>query len=378
MEININTRERIIAALNNKEPNRVPVDIGACGATTLLVPTYDNLKKYFGIKKKTRLMNRFFNMALMDEEVLNKLDINTRGIGTGPADGYKDVELENGAFIDEWGITSRKPENSIYNVFDIHPLSNAESVEDIRKYKFPDPENEGRFRGLKEKIDYLYNKTDFAIIGSGDQIFELSWYLRGAENIFTDMYFNKKLVHALMEKISDYHLAKTKKFLEIVGNYIQVFFTGDDIASQNGPLISVEMYKEFIKPYQKKVYGYVKDNTNAKIIYHSCGNIYDFLPDLIEIGVDGINPVQVWARNMDTNKLKKEFGNDLSFWGAIDTQRTLPFGTIEDLKKEVRKRIDDLGTNGGFVLGPVHAIQPDVKPEKIIEMIEYAKEYGVY
>jgi len=374
----MNSRERIITALNHKEPDRVPIDIGSCGATTLLAPTYDNLKKYFGIKNETILMNRFFRMVRMDEEVLNKLDIDTRGIGTGPAEGHEDVELKNGSYIDEWGITLRKPENSIYYVFDVHPLSNAESVEDIKKYKFPDPVDEGRFKGLKEKIDYLYNKTDFAIVASGDQIFELSWYLRGAENIFTDMYFNKKLIHALMEKISDHHLEKTKKFLEIVGDYIQVFFTGDDIASQNGPLMSIEMYREFIKPYQKKVYEYVKDNTNAKIIYHSCGSIYDFLPDLIEIGVDGINPVQVWANDMDTGKLKKEFGNDLSFWGAIDTQRILPFGTIEDLQEEIRKRIDDLGAGGGFVLGPVHVIQPDVKPGKIIEMIDYAKEYGKY
>jgi uroporphyrinogen decarboxylase len=371
-------RERFTKTLNHQEPDRVPVDVGSIGATTLLIPTYNNLKKFLNFNKETIAMNRFFQIALMDEEILQKLGVDVRSVGTGSSENYKDIELENDSFIDEWGIKCSRTKDSIYYVFEEQPLSNAATVQDIENYKFPDPIDPGRFKGLKERINYLYNETDYAIVGFGDQIFELAWYLRGAEKIFTDMYDNQKLLHALMQKITDYNYAKTEKFIDIVGDFIQVFFTGDDIASQNGPSMSIDMYRKFVKPYQKKIYEYAKKRTSAKVIYHSCGSIYDFIPDLIDIGVDGINPVQVSAYKMDTAVLKREFGKDLSFWGAIDTQRVLPFGTFEELKNEVRKRIEDLAPGGGYVLGPVHSIQPDVSPENIIKMIEYAREFGIY
>jgi len=138
------------------------------------------------------------------------------------------------------------------------------------------------------------------------------------------------------------------------------------------------MYREFIKPYQAELYAYIRKRTDAKIAYHSCGSIAQLIPELIDIGVEAINPVQVSAKNMETKDLKREFGNDISFWGAIDTQKILPYGTEKEISDEVKKRIDDLAPGGGYILAAVHAIQPDVSPKNIMLMIQYAEEYGKY
>jgi uroporphyrinogen decarboxylase len=374
----MNSRQRVVTALNHKEPDRVPIDIGGTGATTLLIPAYKALIKFLGINKGTPLTSRFFRMAYLDAEILKKLGVDALLVMPNAPNNFKDIELDNG-YIDEWGIKASKPVNSLYYKFEKHPLENAETVEDIKKYKLPDPNDPGRTEGLREKIEYLYENTEYALIGEpGDSVFERAWYLRGMENILNDLYFNQELLKALLDMVSDYFIAKVGPFLDIVGPYIDVFFTGDDLGTQNGPLLSPEMYKKIIKPFQKKVFDFIKSKTDAKLIFHSCGSIFEFIPDLIEIGVDGINPVQTTAYKMDAVSLKKEFGRDLSFWGGIDTQKTLPFGTDEELKKEIENKINDLGSKGGYVMASVHTIQPDVSPEKIIKMIEYGKDYGYY
>jgi len=375
----MNSRERVTTALNHKEPDRVPIDVGGTGATTLLIPTYESLKKYLGIKKETLLTSRFFRTVYLDEEILKKLDVDALLIIPNTAKNFKDIELGGESFIDEWGIQALKPDDSLYYRFEKHPLENAETVGDILKYKLPDPCDKGRFEGLKEKVEYLYKNTGYALVGeTGDSIFERAWYLRGMENVFNDLYFNQEVLKTILEKVTDYFIAKVDSFLNIVGDYIDVFFTGDDLGTQNGPLFSPEMYKKIVKPFQKKIFSFIKTKTKAKLIFHSCGSIFDFIPDLIEIGVDGINPVQTTAYKMNARFLKREFGKDLSFWGAIDTQKILPFGSEEELKEEIKNKITDLGLDGGYVLASVHAIQPDVLPEKIIQMVKYGKEFGRY
>ncbi|MCL5987055.1 MAG: hypothetical protein M1371_10930 [Actinobacteria bacterium] len=375
----MNPRERLITTLDHKEPDQVPIDLGSVGATTFLIPAYDNLKKYLGFEKENEIMNLPFQTVCIHEEVLQKLEIGFRGIEPGPPSSWVEPESDNNYLIDEWGITFRRPDNGVYYDMVKHPLANASTVDDINKFKFPNPIDPGRFDGLFKKIQNLYHKTDYALVAEpGDSIFERAWYLRGLENIFIDMALNKSLIHALLRKINDFNLAKVEKFIDIVGDYVQVFFVGDDLASQNAPLMSLDMYRDLIKPYQKELYECIKSRTKAKLAYHSCGSIVELIPDLIEIGVEIINPVQVSAYRMDTRFLKKEFGKDISFWGAIDTQKVLPFGSEKELEEEVKKRIEDLAPGGGYVLAPVHSVQPDVRPERILQMLGYAKKYGVY
>ncbi|MCL4416942.1 MAG: hypothetical protein M1365_09640 [Actinobacteria bacterium] len=375
----MNPRERLLSTLNHREPDQVPIDLGSLGATTFLVPAYNNLKKYLHFEKKNDLMSLPFQIVFMHEEVLEKLGIGFRAVKPGPPGNWMESELDNDHLIDEWGVKFRKPKNGVYYDMVGYPLANAKTVDDIKKLKFPDPVDNKRFEGLDARIKYLYYKTNYALVAEpGDSVFERAWYLRGLENIFIDMIFNKSIVHTLLRRINDFNMAKAEKFLDIVGDFVQVFFVGDDLASQDAPLMSIDMYREFIKPYQKELYSYIKSRTDAKLAYHSCGSIVNFIPDLIDIGVDVINPVQVSAYRMDTRWLKKEFGKYISFWGAIDTQKVLPFGSEKELEEEVKKRIDDLAPGGGYVLAPVHSVQPDVSPLKILQMLKFARKYGIY
>lgn len=186
----------------------------------------------------------------------------------------------------------------------------------------------------------------------------------------------KKFAHALMEKIYEIQSTKMELYLKEVGEYLDVVSTGDDLSGQSGPLISLELYRKMIKPYHRKYYKTIKDNTDAKLLMHSYGSAHHFFDDFIEIGVDIVNPVQVSAVGMDPLKLKRKYGDHLVFWGGIDTQNVLPNGSPLEVKEEVHKMIKILGRNGGYVLCAVHNIQPDVPPENIVALYDAAAEYG--
>ncbi len=201
--------------------------------------------------------------------------------------------------------------------------------------------------------------------------------LRGFTQMILDLQMNPEFMSALLSKLLEINIDATERFLDKVGKYIQVFRGGDDMATQQGLLMSLETFRRFIKPVYKKYFDFVKSKTDAKIFFHSCGNVTDLIDDLVESGVDILNPVQVSAMS-DTADLKSRFGNKVVFWGGIDTQQVLPRGSLEDIEKEVSKRIRDLGPGGGYVLASVHNIQPDVPPQNIIAMAEAARKYGSY
>jgi uroporphyrinogen decarboxylase len=236
-----------------------------------------------------------------------------------------------------------------------------------------------RFAGLKAKAKAIQDAGYAVVALSGVSAFEYSYMLRGVENWLTDLAANPDFALALLRKITDLQRAAAIQMMEEAGEYIDVVITGDDLGSQKAPLISPKMYRRMIKPFHAELLSAIKTRTDAKIFYHSDGNIYSLLGDLIEIGVDLLNPVQVSAGDMgDTARLKKEFGNRLSFCGAIDTQDVLPYGTPDDVRREVRRRIKDLGLGGGYILAAVHCIQPDVPPENVVAMLEEAQMAGRY
>jgi uroporphyrinogen decarboxylase len=208
--------------------------------------------------------------------------------------------------------------------------------------------------------------------------FEDAWMMRGFEQFLMDLLVDPEFAQALMRKILDLRKQQTGRYLELVGKYLDVVYVADDLAMQTGPLISFDTYRSLVKPLQKEYYSFVKERTDAKLFYHCCGNVEPLLEDFIEIGVDIINPVQVSTAGMDTQRLKEIYGDRISFWGGIDTQHILPHGSVEDVKLEVRQRVRDLAPGGGFVLAPVHNIQPDVPPANIQAMVQEAKKMGQY
>jgi len=296
----------------------------------------------------------------------------------GPAPSVLSHEITPDRFVDAWGITWQlQPGNHYYDIAS-HPLRDA-TIDDLERYPWPDVANPSRFAGLRERA-HAIRAAGLAVIAlSGISPFEYSYMLRGMDRWFLDLGSDHDFVHTLMRKLTELMRSCVEQLLAEVGEYIDVLITGDDLGSQKAPLLSNGMYRQLIKPCHAELFRTIKARSRAKIFYHSDGNIYPLLNDLIEIGIDLLNPVQVSAGDMgDTARLKREFGSRLAFCGAIDSQSVLPHGTTEDVRREVRRRIKDLAPGGGYILAPVHCIQPDVPPENVCAMFDEAVVAGRY
>ncbi len=370
-------RERALRALHHQVPDRIPLDLGSTNCTTMTKVAYDNLKRYLGIEKETKFMMENFQIVFIDEEVLQILGIDTRGIHPRPV-FFKNM-VDERTYFNEFGIKYHMPEDGLYYDMVEHPLA-GKSIEELQDYEWPDPAKTMDLSGVREKAKNLKESNEYLLVGDmiDTGIFEPCWYLRGFENFLVDLLTDVDFVTTLLEGMYTYQLKKYSLFLQEVGEFLDVVFVGDDLATAESVIMSPKTYREIIKPYHKEYFKNLKKMTpQAQLLYHSCGSIFSFIPDLIEVGVDILNPVQVSAQNMDTKVLKEKFGGELSFWGAIDTTQVLPQGAKEEVREEVRKRIDDLGPEG-YVLTSVHDIQPDVPPENIMTMFEEAKEYGAF
>jgi len=223
----------------------------------------------------------------------------------------------------------------------------------------------------------LFEETDRAVVANFCMhLLAAGQILRGYEDFMVDLIANKPLVHALMERLVDAYCERADRLLARVGDLVQAVELCDDLGTQNGPMLSLDCYREMILPYQKRLFAHVKSRTDAALLFHSCGSVRAFIPDLIAAGVDALNPVQVSAADMDTAALKRAFGRDITFWGGgCDTQHVLPHGTPAEIAAEVKHRIDDLAPGGGFVFTQVHNIQPDVSPANVLAMLDAVKWY---
>lgn len=374
-------RERVWAAVNHQEPDRVPLDIGGGASTSIIVEGYEKLKEHLGVKAEPRILNKVFRMARLDESVMQRLGSDCRPLGLKPPVNWKQPPSEPGTFKDMWGITWQQAhygDGCYYWELAHCPLAEA-SIEDIERYPWPDLEDPGFFAGLAEDAKELYEETDYAIMADGGfkSFWELGYMLRGFEQSLLDVAMNPEFTIALMNKLLVMNIKMTGRFLDAVGPYIQIFRAGDDLTTQQKRLMSPQSFDAILKPVYKKYFDFVKSKTDAKLFFHSCGNATEVIDDLVEVGVDILNPVQVAAMG-DMAEVKRRFGDKMVFWGGIDTQRVLPFGSVEDVEAEVKRRIHELGPGGGFVVAAVHAIQPDVSPDNIIAMTEATRKYGTY
>ena len=376
----MNHKERVLTALNHEEPDRVPVDLGG-RQTTFMIDTYDRFKVHLGLTDiPTKIMSHKWQTAYVDEQILNHFSIDCRHVRPLMKSEPELIKTEDTklTFVDEWGV--KRIVDAGYASIVEYPLQTA-TLEDLDDYEWPNPSELFGCSGIRSQTQQLHKEGEYAIVGSmgsPGNIFEQSWYLRGMTEFFMDLVDNKEFAHALMSKITEIRKQNAELFLREVGEYLDVFQLADDLAMQNGPYMSPDLYREMIKPYQIELFQFVKSRTPAKIYYHSCGSITRLLDDLIEVGVDILNPVQVTAENMETDQLKQRFGKSLSFWGAIDTTEILPNGTSDDVRSEVRRVIHDLAPGGGFVLSSVHNLQPDIPPDNILAMFDAAMQYGQY
>ena len=369
----MNSRERVKTSLNHEKVDRVPMDLGG-GVSTLTNGAYIELAKHMGIKKPEGEIGEFKVMEVIDEEILNKLKIDFRHLFLKSPKGWEPKVYDDGTFKDEWGI--RFKDMGYYTEMIGHPLKNA-NIDDLETFKWPDFTDKSRVEGLKEKAIWLYKNTDFALAtGSvGGRIFEQAQWLRGMQLFLEDLILNPDFVNALMDRLLKLQKQFFDLYLDSVGDYVDVICMGDDLATQNSLLTSPETFRKMIKPKLAELYSYVKKKTKAKIMHHSCGAVFPLIGDLIEIGVDILNPIQPLAKDMNIANIKKIYGSKICFWGGIDEQKLLPFGSIKDIVNEVEYTIKTLGQNGGYILSPAHNIQPDVKSENIISLYRIAANY---
>ncbi len=371
-------RERVLCALNHEEPDRVPLFIGTSGATTLLAPAYEKLKAHLGMRlPPTRLLSQSHQYVWMDEEMLVRLGSDGRTIAPGPPPGSRARATDN-VVVDDWGTTWERDPGSLY--FEVHspPLKDA-TIDDLDRYPWPNLTAPSRFVGLSERARAVQDAGYATVLLTGITMFEQSFVMRGLDTLLMDMVLNEEFFTALLTKMKSVMVPYVEALLREVGPYTDVFITGDDLGTQHATMISPRDYRRLLKPHHAELLATIKRNTRGKVFFHSDGNIHSVLGDLVDIGVDLLNPVQVSAGDMgDTARLKREFGKKLAFCGGIDTQWALPHGTPDDVRKEVRRRMRDLGPGGGYVVASVHCIQPDVPPENVVAMCEETIESGHY
>jgi uroporphyrinogen decarboxylase len=400
----MNHRERVLAALSHREPDRVPVDFGGTVDSSIHVRAYKRLREHLGFDSNTpRVADVFQQEALVDEDVREatgsdtlsiqyeprrwRTDVATYGFPVEFPELFRPEQQADGSQVvrDSAGhVELKMPRDGFY--FDlIHPpLVDAESIQEIEEHiEALDSYDRPRyldlgFDELSQRAKALHDSTDYLLVGFfGGHVFQGGQGLRGWEAFLVDLVVNPAFAEALMEKLVELNMRRFERYAKTVGKYVHVIHVEDDLGMQDRPLLSPELYRRRVKPYHKRLFEYIKSRCDARLLLHTDGAVYDFLPDFIEMGVDALNPVQLSAKGMDPTRLKREYGRDISFWGGgCDTQRVLPFGTPADVRDEVRRRVDELAQGGGFIFTQVHNIQADVPPENVVAMYDAVAKYG--
>jgi uroporphyrinogen decarboxylase len=380
------SRERLLKALNHEAPDRVPIDLGG-NQTGIHKFAYANLVRHLGIADEVRIMDAVQQLAQPSEAVLERLNVDTRYVAAGAASDWKGgiVREEREGRVwhdltDEFGVRWSMPDDSpLYMDITLHPLAGA-SAGDIADYPFPKGDDPGRFAGLRERALAIRDETPYAVVsGISGVVYEICWYMRGLEQWFVDLVTDRPFCEALLDQTLKYWMDWFRGFLDEAGDVVDVIMIGDDLAGQHGPLFAPGIYRSLVKPRHKRLVQYIRSRTKAKIWYHTCGACAGYIPDLLDNGIDILNPVQVSAAGMDPRALKEEFGERLVFWGgAIDAQHVLPSASPEVVREEVRRNLEAWKPDGGYVFNNVHNIQADVPPENIVALYEAAYEYGFY
>jgi uroporphyrinogen decarboxylase len=386
--MSMNSRERLLTTLQHREPDRVPNDLGGTDVTSICRGAYIDLMRYLGRDPgEIELSNIVEQLPILDDALLDEvIRADTRQIKEQGGSGWT-LKIEEDdryyRYVNEWLIELKMPKEGGH-YYDLVGFPMKEPTgEMLDAFPWPDPADPARWEGLDALAKKLYAETDYGlVIGCvfGGGIFEFPQYLRGMESFLLDLLQHPDFADDLMARIAEILITAYSCMLDKVGPYVQVVSICDDLATQRGPMISPELYRRRIKPLQKRLVEAIKARTDAYVLYHGCGATRVFLPDLIEIGIDIFNPVQVSADGLgDTAALKREFGSDLTFWGGVcNPQGTLPFGTPDDVRAETRRRLDDLMPGGGFVAAPIHNIQDNTPPENIMAMYETIHEHGIY
>ena len=386
-------RERFWTCVEFKEPDRVPIMFGGLESSIIAADGkfgYTALMKYLGISD-FEIPDGDFGAINIDERVFKRLHSDCRvNLMWGPP---REVVSISPLIVRDtmWGNYIRymydkeaKVGGVPYATFpdSLAPMRTLTGLADIDSYNYwPDPDDPVYYEGARENARKLYLETDYVIYGvpgyAGliDMVYTM---LRGFDNWLTDPYIRPDFYCKLKEKITELSIEITSRWLKEVGDYIDIVDYDSDMGSQAGPLISPDHYEKWIQPYQKLWGSEVKKNTKAKVMVHSCGAIYPLIPAIIEAGFEILNPIQPLAKNMEPEKIKKEFGSRIVLNGGVDIQHLLPFCSSDGVKEAVKELIQKMAPGGGWMIAPANNITTDVPPENILVLYDAAYEYGCY
>jgi len=408
----MNLRQRVLTAFEHKEPDIIPVDLSGHRSSGISAILYPRLRSLLGLQPRlVKVYDPVQQLAVIDDDVLDLFGVDTIELGRGFAlreEDWTDWELPDGTpcRMPTWALPEREegrwvlrsetgriiaqmPDGALYFEQAYYPFFENDNLDLIQEAMDecmwcsvsspPGPLIKGQggdelfSKGARE----LRNSTNRAILGLfGGNLLEMGQFFYRNDKFLMLLAMNPKRTHEFLDRIVEYHLNNLEHFLKAVGDYIDIIVFGDDLGMQTGPQISPKMYRDFFKPRHKLMWDRAKQLAEVKVMLHCCGDVYELLPDLIDAGLDAINPVQISCKNMNARNLKREFGKDLVFWGGgCDTQHILPKGTPDEVRKHVLEQVEILKEDGGFVFQQVHNILADVPPENVVAMFEAVRSF---
>ncbi len=380
------SRERVLAAINHQEADRVPIVLGVSNATGIKMKPYQEIKRLAGISAPDEYLYQWpeLGTALVDEATMQRLHSDVRGVtDLEPAHILKRnrERAPHSDYIDSWG--SGAMEIAPGEWFPgVHPLLEATTPEEVEAYEgWPDMSDPSRVAHVRAEARALAEAGEYAILATPWLLFpfERAYAMQGLEHFLLNMALHPDFAVALLRKNAEMCKALMGVFLEELGDNVDMIKIGDDLGTQHSLMISPAMYRDMLKPIHADFIRFIKERTRARVFFHTDGDVEPLINDFIEMGVDILNPIQTSAGKMaDLVALKENYGDKITFCGAVDTHRVLPHGTPDEVRAEVRRVIQALAPGGGFMLGAVHTIMNDVPAENVLAMVDAVEEYGRY
>jgi len=382
----LSSKERVLTAINHEQPDRIPLVIGVSNATGIKMRTYQQIKQIAGIQAPDRYIYDWpeLGTAEIDEQTMQRLHSDVRGVldlepaSVLRANRERDPHSD---YVDSWGSgqTELGPDDWFPSV---HPMPNATTLEEIEAYPgWPDMSDPTRIAHVRAQAKRLAEENEYAILATPWLLFpfERAYAMQGMETFLLNMALHPDFAQALMQRIALHCKQLMGPFLDELGDNVDIIKIGDDLGTQSSLMISPKMYRQILKPIHADFINFIKSRSKAKILFHSDGDVVPLIDDFIEMGVDILNPIQTSAGTMsDLPALKKRFGKNITFCGGIDSHRILPFGTVAEVRAEVRRVMQILGPGGGCMIGAVHTIMNDVPAENVLAMVDAVEEFGHY
>lgn len=377
-------RERVLTAMAHEEADRVPIVIGVSNATGIKVDPYRRLKELIGVDAPDEYLYDWpeLGTAAIDEETMLRLHSDVRGVlDTEPTHIIERnrSRLPHSDYVNSWGSGAKEIRPGEWFPM-VEPLADAATIAEVEDYPWPDMADPTRIAHVAKQVKELAG-GDYAVIATPWLLFPLerAFAMQGMERFLMNMALNPDFAEALLKRIAESCKELMLHFLAALDDNVDIIKIGDDLGTQQSLLMSPEMYRSILKPIHAEFIELIKRQTDAKVMFHSCGDVYPLVGDLVEIGIDILNPIQTSAGQLsDLGRLKSQYGKKLTFCGAIDTHRILPHGTPDDVRAEVDRVIQILGPGGGYLAGAVHTIMSDVPAENILAMVDAIEDLGKY